>query len=166
MPVRPEAKAWAQADLQARGLRPGQCLVIVHPGGRGSAANWPLAQYRRLADLLLADPDVRVLVTGAGQEQEQTAAAFSNETQQAWVLREPISLPQLAALLAQADTVVAGNTGPAHLAASLGKRVVALYPAGGKTGPVRWRPLGSRVAVLSLEGLDPEAVAQIVRSGK
>ena len=58
--------------------------------------------------------------------------------------------------------MVAGNTGPAHLAASLGKRVVALYPAGGQTGPRRWRPLGNQVEVLSLEGLEPEAVARVV----
>lgn len=161
MSVRPETRAWAQADLQARGLRPGQRLVIVHPGGRGSAANWTLDKYQQLAELLLADPATRVLVTGAGQEQEQNAAAFNH----AWVLSEPVSLPQLAALLAQADVVVAGNTGPAHLAASLGKRVVALYPAGGQTGPRRWRPLGSGTDVLSIEGLEPEAVAKAVQRG-
>lgn len=164
--VRPEAKVWAQADLKQRGLAGGQRLVIIHPGGRGSAANWPLEQYRRLSELLLADPNVRVLVTGAGQEQAQNAAAFGAGARQPWVLRTAISLPQLSALLAEADTVVAGNTGPAHLAASLGKRVVALYPAGGKTGPVRWRPLGSRVEVLNLESLEPETAAQAVRGGR
>jgi heptosyltransferase III len=175
IPVRPEAQAWAQEYLQERGLRQGQRLVIVHPGGRGSAANWPLEQYQRLVDLLLADPNVRVLVTGAGREQEENAAVFTrgapqNSTPQAgarrpWLLQQPISLPQLAALLAQADVVVAGNTGPAHLAAALARRVVALYPAAGKTGPVRWRPLASRVEVLTLDRLEPEAVAQAVQAG-
>ncbi|MEW6516988.1 MAG: glycosyltransferase family 9 protein [candidate division FCPU426 bacterium] len=157
--ARPEDLAWAQADLRQRGLEGGQRLVVIHPGGRGSSANWSLENYRQLAGLLLADPDTRVLVTGAGLEQERNAAVFAA----AWVLRETIRMPQLAALIARADAVVAGNTGPAHLAAALGRPVVALYPSAGVTGQVRWRPLGERVEVLGLDGLEPETAAQAVR---
>ena len=48
--------------------------------------------------------------------------------------------PRLAGVLAGADCVVAGNTGPAHLAAAVGTPVVSLF------APVvpaeRWRPYG------------------------
>jgi ADP-heptose:LPS heptosyltransferase len=44
----------------------------------------------------------------------------------------------LAAVLAGADVVVVGNTGPAHLAAAVGTPVVSLFAP---TVPfVRWRP--------------------------
>jgi ADP-heptose:LPS heptosyltransferase len=47
-------------------------------------------------------------------------------------------LPGLAAVLAGADAVVVGNTGPAHLAAAVGTPVVSLFAP---TVPaVRWRP--------------------------
>jgi ADP-heptose:LPS heptosyltransferase len=52
---------------------------------------------------------------------------------------EPASdLAGLAEVVAHADVVVCGNTGPAHLAAALGTPVVSLYAP---TVPaVRWRP--------------------------
>jgi ADP-heptose:LPS heptosyltransferase len=48
------------------------------------------------------------------------------------------SFAELAEVLASADAVVVGNTGPAHLAAAVGTPVVSVYAP---TVPaVRWRP--------------------------
>jgi heptosyltransferase-1 len=58
----------------------------------------------------------------------------------------PTDLEQLALLLAGASLVVGGDTGPVHLAASLGVPTLGLYTA------TDWRrngPLGSSVAVVS-----------------
>src|SRR5260370_40925524 len=58
------------------------------------------------------------------------------------------TLPQLAALLALADVMLANDTGPLHLAAALGRPVVAPYtctkvllngPYGGEDGTVESR---------------------------
>ena len=50
------------------------------------------------------------------------------------------TLPELAGVLAGADAVVVGNTGPAHLAAAVGTPVVSLFAP---TVPAaRWRPWG------------------------
>lgn len=55
-------------------------------------------------------------------------------------------LRQLSGVLAGADALVAGNTGPAHLAAAVGTPVVCLF------APVvpaeRWRPYGVRHVLL------------------
>jgi ADP-heptose:LPS heptosyltransferase len=49
-------------------------------------------------------------------------------------------MPELAEVLAHAECVVVGNTGPAHLAAAVGTPVVSLFAP---TVPaVRWRPWG------------------------
>ncbi|WP_305852975.1 glycosyltransferase family 9 protein [Georgenia sp. TF02-10] len=56
------------------------------------------------------------------------------------------TLPELAAVLAGADAVVVGNTGPAHLAAAVGTPVVSLF------SPVvpaeRWAPWGVPTVLL------------------
>ena len=56
------------------------------------------------------------------------------------------SFAELAAVLAGADAVVVGNTGPAHLAAAVGTPVVSLFapvvPAG------RWAPYGVTCVLL------------------
>jgi ADP-heptose:LPS heptosyltransferase len=48
------------------------------------------------------------------------------------------SMAELAEVLAGADAVVVGNTGPAHLAAAVGTPVISLFAP--TVPPVRWRP--------------------------
>ena len=78
-----------------------------------------------------------MLVTGGPSERgltAQVAAAGGTD------LGGATDLAGLAALLAGAQAVVVGNTGPAHLAAAVGTPVVSLF------APVvpaeRWRPWG------------------------
>jgi ADP-heptose:LPS heptosyltransferase len=84
-----------------------------------------------------------VLVTGAPSERAltaQVAAAGGAD------LGGRTDLPRLAAVLRGARAVVAGNTGPAHLAAAVGTPVVSLFAP---TVPaVRWAPYGVPTALL------------------
>jgi ADP-heptose:LPS heptosyltransferase len=147
--LQPAAVRWARAYLKSQGLGARARLLVVHPGGRGSAANWPPASYRALVQRLGAWPQTRVLLTGSLAEQPLLAEVARGVAPTPMVLREGISLPQLAALLAQARVVVSGNTGPMHLAALLGVPTVSFFPAAGVTGPERWRPLGNRQEIVS-----------------
>ncbi len=59
------------------------------------------------------------------------------------------TLAQLAEVLAAADCVVVGNTGPAHLAAAVGAPVVSLFAP---TVPAaRWRPWGVPLELLHVD---------------
>jgi len=51
----------------------------------------------------------------------------------------PTNLRELAWILRQADAVIGGDTGPLHLAAAVGTKVVGLY---GPTDPNRNGPYG------------------------
>ncbi|MGI4755940.1 MAG: glycosyltransferase family 9 protein, partial [Janthinobacterium lividum] len=55
------------------------------------------------------------------------------------------TLPQLTALLRRTQLVIAGDSGPLHLAAALSIPVVALF---GPTDPARTGPYGTQSAVL------------------
>jgi len=48
------------------------------------------------------------------------------------------SLAELAEVIAAADAIIVGNTGPAHLAAAVGTPVVSLFAP--TVPPERWRP--------------------------
>jgi ADP-heptose:LPS heptosyltransferase len=68
------------------------------------------------------------------------------------------SLAQLAAILRRAECLVAGNTGPAHLAAAVGTPVVSLFSP---VVPVeRWQPYGVASIVLG----DQEAACRDTRA--
>ncbi len=176
--ARKNAEAWAKKYYQSSGLKPGDKLIILHPGGRGSSANWRPSYYASLTRFLMRQYGFRVLLTGSQAEQDLLADVAKQAGTQPLVLSEPVDLKQLAGLIAQAGVFVSGNTGPMHLAAGLGIPTVSLFPAQGVTGPIRWRPLGKRGAVLTspardaksadrgyagLSGIKPMQVAEKVR---
>jgi len=124
-------------------LLPDGHFVVLHPGTSVPARAWPAERFaatvRRLTDL-----GHEVVVTGAPSETDLTRAVTAGTP--ALDLGGRTSLPELAAVLASAATVVVGNTGPAHLAASVGTPVVSLFAP---TVPsARWAPYRVPVVLL------------------
>jgi ADP-heptose:LPS heptosyltransferase len=153
-------RAWARAYVKRLGLRTSERLVVLHPGSRGSSANWTSERYGELARALRGLPRVRLLLTGSAAEQDQLQAAAQGCVPEPARLTESVSLPRFAALLAAAAVFVSGNTGPTHLASALGVPTVSVFPPSGVTGPARWHPLGRPHIVLTPpEGQDVLAIS-------
>jgi heptosyltransferase-3 len=135
----PLAEIW-QEQLSKR--QPGQLNVILHPRSRGSAREWGLDNFAQLARLLHR-ADHRVFVTGTAAEGEELATWLQqNAAFLAADLTGQLSLPQFIAFIGAADGLVAGSTGPLHLAAALGRHALGLYPPIRPMHPGRWAPLG------------------------
>jgi ADP-heptose:LPS heptosyltransferase len=112
----------------------GRGYVVVHPGASVPARAWAPERNAELVAALAADGR-RVVVTGAPAERALTARVAGAHGVD---LGGRTDFAGLADVLAGADCVVVGNTGPAHLAAAVGTPVVSLYAP---TVPaVRWRP--------------------------
>jgi ADP-heptose:LPS heptosyltransferase len=111
--------------------------VVVHPGASVPARAWEPERHAELV-ALLAGEGRRVVVTGGPAERELTARVADPPHRAVLDLGGRTSFAELAEVLAGADAVVVGNSGPAHLAAAVGTPVVSLYAP---TVPaVRWRP--------------------------
>ncbi len=135
----PLAATWEQLLAQRH---PGQLNVILHPRSRGSAREWGLANFSQLARLL-HQAGHRVFITGTAAEGEELAEwRRENAAFLAADLTGRLSLPQFIAFIAAADGLVAGSTGPLHLAAALGRHALGLYPPIRPMHPGRWGPLG------------------------
>jgi ADP-heptose:LPS heptosyltransferase len=122
-------------DPPAIGLLPGT-------GGIGKA--WPPERFAALARQTADRGHQVTIVWGPGQRElaeSIVAGAGSGVT-----LAPATSLLELAALLAGCAAVVGGDTGPVHLAASLGVPTVAIFVA---TDPERNGPRGPRVRVVA-----------------
>lgn len=116
--------------------------IVVSPGGGWKSKCWPAVRYGALCDELWQRRGLRAVVN-AGPGEEQLAQEVVAAAGAAKPLVLSPSLVELAALLAQAQLVIAADTGPLHLAAALGTRVVALF---GPTDEARNGPLpGGRV---------------------
>jgi ADP-heptose:LPS heptosyltransferase len=113
---------------------PVERYVVVHPGASVPARAWSPERNAELVAALAA-AGRNVLVTGSPAERELTAYVARAGGAD---LGGATTLAGLAGVLAGADAVVVGNTGPAHLAAAVGTPVVSLYAP---TVPaMRWRP--------------------------
>jgi len=137
-----------QALLNAR--RPGQLNVILHPRSRGSAREWGLAHFGQLARLLHAAGH-RVFISGTADEGAELAVANWFREHRPYLtadLTGQLALPEFIAFIAAADGLVAGSTGPLHLAAALGRHALGLYPPIRPMHPGRWGPLGPYASYL------------------
>ncbi|MFJ9037767.1 glycosyltransferase family 9 protein [Streptomyces sp. NPDC102406] len=108
--------------------------VVLHPGAGAPARCWGAARATETV-ALLADAGHRVVVTG-GPGESALCREVSGDT--AVDLGGRTDLRTLAGVLRAADVVVAGNTGPAHLAAATGTPVVSPYApvvAAARRGP-------------------------------
>ena len=139
LPFDPRAEAWADSLLAST---PAQPSVLINPGAGWGAKRWPVERYAAVAKNLVAR-SCRVLVN-AGPGEEPIAEVIVNETGGAATLLPP-SLENLIALTRRVALVIAGDTGPLHLACALGKPVVGIY---GPTDPGRNGPFGTRFKVL------------------
>jgi ADP-heptose:LPS heptosyltransferase len=122
--------------------------VVVHPGASVPARAWAPERHAALAEALVAGGR-RVVVTGGTAERPLTARVAGRRPG-VTDLGGRVDLAGLAGVLAGAEVVVAGNTGPAHLAAAVGTPVVSLFAP--VVPAVRWRPWGARHVLLGDQG--------------
>jgi ADP-heptose:LPS heptosyltransferase len=118
------------------GAAPDGRYVVVHPGASAEARTLSPDRWRAVVAALGA-AGRRVVVTGSAAEAGLTAAVAAGHPD-ARDLGGPGPLAGLASVIARADAVVCGNTGPMHLAAAVGTPVAAVFPPTVPLG--RWRP--------------------------
>ena len=139
LPVDPVAEAWAEEifSLSASGQ-----AVLINPGAGWGAKRWPVERYADVARTLLGR-GFRVFVN-AGPGEVGLADSIVQRTGGG---ATPLlcSLQQLIAVTRRVALVIAGDTGPLHLACALGRPVVGIY---GPTDPSRNGPFGTEFRVL------------------
>ena len=134
--------------LAAGGLKPHRRLVVINPGAGRADKKWPIASFAELAARLVQDAGAHVVVVwGPGEETAARAiVAGAGAAGARTLLAPPTDLHALIALLRRASVMVAGDTGPLHVAAALGTPCVGLY---GPTAAARNGPYGAGHASLS-----------------
>jgi len=121
-------------------------LTAIHVSARRPAQQWPLERYAALAGTLAKKGKVLLLWAPGPRDDprhpgdDEAAKEILARTGSAAI--HPVPTPDLKALIAAlcvADRVVCPDGGAMHLAAALGKPVVALF---GDSPVERWRPWG------------------------
>jgi ADP-heptose:LPS heptosyltransferase len=128
----PQEHQDAAALLQQRGIRDREFLVAVHPGARSKTRQWGEANFAAVVEHVLQRFPVKVVWF---QEPGQQAVPPVNDR------IVPLSLPlrEFMAVLSQCGMFLCNDSGPMHIATSLGVPVVAVF---GPTEPAWFGPLG------------------------
>lgn len=152
MAASPRSLAAAERELERRGLAVGAAYVALAPGAAyGQAKQWPPVRVAELIARLAAERRVTCVLAGAGHDRP---AARDIET---WLrAHAPDALPRLVdvvgqtsmaafiGLAARASVFVSNDSGAMHVAAALGRPVVAIF---GSTDERATGPLGAHEVV-------------------
>ena len=127
--------------------------LIIHPKSKGSAPEWGLENYNQLINSLNLN-HFQLFITGTKEEgliiQQQQPQLFDN--QNITNLTGQLNLEQLIRFIKNADGILAGSTGPLHIAAALGKKTLGLYVPRKPFHPTRWKPIGNQAEYLCFNG--------------
>ncbi|MCC6443901.1 MAG: glycosyltransferase family 9 protein [Armatimonadetes bacterium] len=138
MPVRAEARAWAEAFLKPGRTTDGP-LVGVFPGSSREWAikRWPAERFAAAADALACEDRADILLLGGPSDREAVEAVEKTMSARPIVAAGQTTLKELAALLERCALLITNDTGPMHLACAVGTRVIDLVGPGNpaKTGP-------------------------------
>lgn len=122
----------------------GAPLVGLFPGAGHPSRRWPLKQFASLADFLIRNDQVRVLVF-LGPEEHSLTKEIRRQFPSAVVILDQLTIPQLAAAQARLAAFVSNDTGPMHIASAVGAPVVLLLD---KRAPESYLPQGDRHRVI------------------
>lgn len=121
------------------GIVKGGGWVVMAPGAAfGPAKQWPEDNYAAVARHVI-ERGGRVAVVGT-QKEGVLAERIVSQAPGALNLAGKTKLPQLMSVLANADAMVANDSGSMHLAAALGTSGVGIFAS---TDPVATGPLGA-----------------------
>jgi heptosyltransferase-3 len=148
-PVDAESERFAETFFRTEGIDTSP-VVALNPGGGWYTKRWRVPQYGRLADLLARQFQVVPLIMWGPAEQAD-AERIREITSCGARVAPQTNLKQLAAILKRCAAIVTNDSGPMHIAASLGVPVVAIF---GPTNPMLQGPLGSQHEIVRKEDLD------------
>ena len=146
-------KSLAATHLRKLGLKDSPFWAVC-AGDRPpwGVKNWEKDKWIQLCRTLIEDHGIRILFVGSEAEHEETSAIQAGlgtaGRRTASITGSAIPVSELVALLAAAKGYIGKDTGPMHIAAALGKPVVAVF--GGGHWP-RFVPQAKSGAVFSVD---------------
>ncbi|MGQ9610436.1 MAG: glycosyltransferase family 9 protein [bacterium] len=123
--------------------------IAIHPGGPMLLKRWSIDNYVDIIKFLLSKYPVKILLVGGKFEQSLNKSIISLiDDRRVIDLSGKITLSQLAVIMKKAILFVGNDSGPMHIAAICGTKVIGLF---GPTDPKRFGPYGANCIALRKE---------------
>lgn len=133
-----------------RAARP---LIALNTGATNSRAKcWPVDRFAWLADRLKNELHAQVVLIGGAAESAYAARVLElMRTGGALNLAGKTDMAALVGLLARCDLLVSNDTGPAHVAAALGRPTLTIF---GPTNEYETAPTGAHATIIRARGIE------------
>lgn len=127
------------AEKVAQLTKNGKRLVAVNPVARWKTKLWSERKFAELADRLISEKNAVVVFTGSPDDRNVIDRIIGMMKEKALNWAGETNLKELAALAKLSDLFITTDTGPMHIAAAAGAKIIALF---GPTAPWRTGPYG------------------------
>ncbi len=127
-------------------------IIAVNPMAKWKTKLWEADKFSELASMLYRDLQCSIIFTGSKQDFPVIEDIINKTDSKDGItnLAGRTSLKELAYLYSKCSVLVCTDTGPMHIAAAMGCKVVALF---GPTAPLRTGPYGNGHEVIR-SGMD------------
>ena len=142
--VSDEDRAFAEVWLSEHEITGYDPFFVVHPGGKGKK-RWGAENFATLADRVTSVSGARVVVAG-GRADAETIGEMKTITRYGFDTLDNVTVGQMAAIIERCDMFVSGDTGPMHVAAALGRPIVAIFLS---SNPSVYGPRGKYARVVT-----------------
>ncbi|MFO8012468.1 MAG: lipopolysaccharide heptosyltransferase II [Phycisphaerae bacterium] len=146
LPVPAEARAAIRERLTEAGLGAGEPFVAVCAHARWPTKQWPAERFAAVLERMRETRGARAVLVGSPDAADGARAIARAMTEPPIDLTGATTLKELAAVLGEARVMLTNDSGPMHVAAAVGRPVVALF---GPTNPKRTGPYGPGHRVLA-----------------
>jgi heptosyltransferase-1 len=120
-------------------------LVVINPVARWRTKLWSERNFAELADRVIREKNAVIIFTGSSDDRAVIGRIVSMMKRKAENWAGETNLKELAALASLSTVFITTDTGPMHLAAAAGAKVLALF---GPTAPWRTGPYGESHVVV------------------
>jgi lipopolysaccharide heptosyltransferase II len=128
-------------------------LIALNAGATNSRAKrWPEDRFAALADRLTESLGSRVVFIGAASERDAAGRIIRQMKRRGAVnLAGETDMTELIGALDACDLLISNDTGPAHVAAALGRPTLTIF---GPTNEFETAPRGARAEAIRAEGVE------------
>lgn len=121
--------------------------IVVHAGSGGSAVDLPIVKMKLLVELLLQKLNFEIILTGSELEKKLCENFIISERVHNFAGK--FNLEEMIVIIEGSELFISNSTGPLHIAAALGKKIVSFFPKIPACSFVRWGPYSNESLIFT-----------------
>jgi heptosyltransferase-2 len=152
MPIKITSEEWTEELCEQEGLKKTDKLLAIHPGASCPSKIWSSERFAEVMDKLIEKYGFKVLVIAGPKDIKIAQEVIKNMHHPGINLAGRTSVSQLASILKRCQLFISNDSGPVHIASSVGTPVISIFGRNQKgLSPLRWGPVGKKDKFLHKE---------------